>query len=194
MTMTARMRGAIGAGVIALLAGSIVGCAAQPAPTPTPTQTETRPATQSPSPTTPPAAFTCDELVPTSVLDSALGGTYTLNPSFEPEADSPAGQIAAAGGTACEWSDGAGATVLLAAGSPGAGVIESAKSEAARAGQTTDAFGSSLASFLSGEGGTTIDVFSEIGTWVHTESAAFTSATVAQPIVASVLQALPSGG
>lgn len=185
------------AAMAALVALSIVGCAAQPTPTPTSSPTNTHPATQAPAPvptSTPGSASpTCEELVPSSVLDDALGGSFALNASFTPSSGSAAGEIVDAGGTACEWSNADGVTVLLAAGAPSEDVAAAGKSEASRAGESTDAFGSSVDSFLSGEGGTTIDVFTRSEAWVHAESAAFTSVAAAQSIIASALQELPSG-
>lgn len=184
---------------VAVLAvpAALAGCSSAPAPEPTETVIETVAPPSSPDPTPSPtqtaAGITCDELVSTSVLDDAFGGTFTLDDAFEPDADSPAGELLAGGGTACEWADGSGNTVLLAAGSPGADVTDAAESEAARAGEETDVFGSSLTAYSSGQGGTIIDVFSENGTWVHTESSLYTSPDLAEPVVSAALQEQPSG-
>lgn len=167
----------------------LAGCAQTPTPTPTPTETS------APSPTTPasdPTALTCDEIAPVSVLDSALGESFTLNRAFAPQTGSAGAELVAAGGAACEWTDGSGATVLIAAGEPGSTVIEAAKSEASRAGTATDVFGASLTAYVSGDGGSTIDVFSEGGAWVQTTSLLYSSPSDAKPIIEQVMQALPS--
>src|SRR5262245_9385315 len=84
---------------------ALAGCSSAPAPEPTETVVETvapaPPTTPAPGPTQMPSGITCDELVPTSVLDNAFGGTFTLDDAFEPDADSPAGELVAGGGTAC---------------------------------------------------------------------------------------------
>lgn len=179
---------ALGTGLV------LTGCAQSPAPEPT--QTIAPEPTGTTAPTTPasdPTALTCDEILPASVLDSALGESFTLNNSFVPETGSAGAELAAAGGAACEWTDGSGATVLVAAGTPGAAVIEAAESEASRAGETTDVFGASLTAYVSGEGGSTIDVFGEAGAWVHTVSSLYTSPSDAESIIEQIMQALPSG-
>ena len=166
----------------------LAGCAQTPTPTPT--------ETSAPSPTTPPSdptALTCDEIAPVSVLDSALGDSFTLNNAFVPQTGSAGAELAAAGGAACEWTDGSGATVLVAAGEPSPSVVEAAKSEASRAGTITDVFGASLTAYVSGDGGSTIDVFSEGGAWVQTTSSLYSTPSDAKPIIEQVMQALPSG-
>jgi hypothetical protein len=137
--------------------------------------------------------LTCDEILPVSVLDSALGESFTLNSAFVPEVGSAGAELAAAGGVACEWTDGSGATVLVAAGTPDSAVIEAPESEASRAGTATDVFGASLTAYVSGEGGSTIDVFGEAGAWVHTVSSLYTSPSDAESIIEQIMQALPSG-
>lgn len=182
---------------------ALAGCAQTPAPAPSPTATTapapaptttapTTAAPTTPSPAPPSDAFTCDEILPTSVLDDALGSTFTAATSYVPQGGSPAAELAAAGGAACEWTDGTGATVVLAAGIPDAATMKAAENEASRAGESTDAFGASLTSYVSGEGGTTIDVFGARGAWIHTTSPLYTSPDVAAPLVTQVMQALPS--
>lgn len=189
---TIAMAIALGTGLV------LAGCAQTPTrtPTPTPTSTPTRTPTSSPSSTTPapdPTALTCDDILPVSVLDSALGESFALNTAFVPQTGSAGAEIAGAGGTACEWTDGSGATVVVAAGEPGSSVIEAAKSEASRAGTATDVFGASLTAYVSGDGGSTIDVFSEGGAWVQTTSSLYSSPSDAESIIDQILQELPSG-
>ncbi|MGB4778200.1 hypothetical protein [Microbacterium sp.] len=184
---------------------ALAGCASTPTPTHTPTPTPTpntktqtapapAPSSETPQPQPEPTAatFTCDELVPVSLLNSTFGGSFTAQTPPAATDGSAVAQIIAAGGTACAWSNDSGQQVALAAGQFEADVIQAGESAAARAGEQTDAFGSDLTAYASGQGGTTIDVFSEIGAWVHTESVLFTSPAVAGPIVTSVMQELPS--
>ncbi|SIT66529.1 hypothetical protein [Microbacterium sp. RU33B] len=169
----------------------LAGCAQTAAPEPTQTSAPAPEPTQTSAPD--PASLTCDDILPTSVLDSALGASFTLNSDFVPQTGSAGSELAAAGGVACEWTDGAGATVLVAAGEPGPTVIEAAKAEASRAGTATDVFGASLTGFASGASGSTIDVFSESGAWVQTTSTLYSSPSDAVSIVEQIMQALPSG-
>lgn len=173
----------------------LTGCAQTPAPEPTsPPATEPVPAPETPAPTpTPtPAAFTCEELVPVSLLQSTFGGTFTPQEPPAPGAGSAVDMLVDAGGTSCAWSDDSGNVVLLAAGQVGTQVVDDAEAMVSRAGVETDVFGADLTAYSSGQGGTLIDVFSDIGAWVHTESVLFTSPAVAGPVVANVLQELPS--
>ncbi|PZQ91516.1 MAG: hypothetical protein DI534_00570 [Leifsonia xyli] len=172
---------------IAATTFALAGCT----PTPEPTPTQSNP--PAPSPSTEPAGLTCDEILPTAALDSALGTSFTLNAAFAPAAGSAGATIAAAGGVACEWSDSSGATVLVAAGAPGTSAIEAGKTLAASAGTPTTIFGASLTAYQSGQGGTTFDVFSETGNWVQTTSSLYTDPSDVTSIVAQIMQALPSG-
>lgn len=191
-----RPRSFAGEAFIAITALALVltGCAAASAPAPTPVKTKTAEPTPAHTTHAPvPSAINCDDVLPTAVLDSALGGTFTLTTSYVPTAGSPAAQIAGAGGVACEWTEESGATVLAAAGEPGASIIASGKSEAARAGTPIDTFGASLTAYQSGQGGTVFDIFSDGGAWVQTTSSLYASPSDVTGIVEQIMQALPSG-
>lgn len=152
-------------------------------PVSTPTEAPTQPAANAPS---------CDELLPTDVLARAFGGTFKLNHSYSPATSTPEHRIAENGGVACEWVQAGGPTFALAAGIPGESIVHAGKSEASRAGETSDVFGPNRTTYLSGPGGSIVDVFGDAGAWIHMTSSLLSEPGRAASIVTDVMQALPS--
>lgn len=148
------------------------------------------------SPSATPLGETCDDIMPTSVLDQYASG-FTLQSDYTPAAESNAAQILAAGGIACEWIATNDDHLTIAVARPSHVVLTIAETAVGGAGEPTDLFGSEMKAWAAKGGGTfpgQFDVFTPLGTWVSTTSSLYTGpdSTVAQTLVAAVLQALPS--
>lgn len=173
-------------------------------PTPAPAQSSSVPAS---SPTSPApgdgaapssAAFgSCDTLLPAEAV-TTFGAGLVPDSSFVPELGSYAAEIVSFGGIGCSWTDTTtGDTLTLAVAQPSKDELTTAETAlGGGAGTATDVFGSDIQAYTADGGGTftgDIEVFTPVGFWISTVSPLYTSAATAQPIVSSVLQALPAG-
>lgn len=193
-----------GAAVVAL-----AGCASTAAPAGSTSPTASVAAPSAPTPdgaSTPnagptqagptPLDETCDDIMPTSVLDQYASG-FALQAAYTPDPDSNAAQIVAEGGIACEWISTSGDHVLIAVGQPSHDALTRAETAAGGAGEPTTLFGPDLTAWAAKGGGTfpgQFDVFTPIGTWLSTTSSLYVDAEsrAAKTFVQQVLQALPS--
>jgi hypothetical protein len=155
----------------------------------------------SPSPSATGIGIPCDELVSPSVITAVKKGLEPTN-KIEVPGDSSAKTIRSLGGTVCDWvvsiGDGNSASVTVA-------VVKLSKAQQAKyeakvkAGSTsTIDFGSkpAIRGYEANTGGTysgDMEVFTEDGYWIAALSPLFLSPSYAESVIASVLQAIPSG-
>jgi hypothetical protein len=187
----------VGTTALALtLAGCSAGAGGSGGSSPAPSRTSSPASTPAPTATSA-LGITCDELLPSSVLDTLAPG-FALLPDSTPASGSNAAQIVSYGGISCDWSDASGATVTLAVAKPTADQLSTAETAIGGSGTRSTLFGADVTAWTPTGGGTfpgDFEVFPEAGYWISTVSSLYTGpdSTQAQTVVAQVLQALPSG-
>jgi hypothetical protein len=183
----------IGTTAVAL---TLAGCSGSGGSSPTPSRTASPTATPSPTATSA-LGFTCDELLPSSVLDTLASG-FTLQPDSTPASGSNAAQIVSYGGISCDWTATSGATLTLAVAKPTTDQLTTAETAIGNSGTPSTLFGADVKTWTVNGGGTfpgDFEVFPEAGYWISTVSSLYTGpdSTQAKTVVSQVLQALPSG-
>ena len=171
---------------LALAAGLLVaGCTpVQPTPTPTPTATNN-------------LGVTCSELVPRSVLD-AVHPQLTLDKHYTPQTGSYPHRIVELGGIACSWLSPDKESVDVAAVKMDKSTLASEEAKVKAGATSTLAFGSSpeIRGYEVNSGGTytgDMEVFTDTGYWISTQSPLFFAPSDAESVIGAVLQVLPSG-
>ena len=172
----------IAVGVVLLLAG----CVGSPSPSPSPSASAASL-----------LGVTCSELVPVPVVD-ALHPNMKLNPHYKPMEGTYPAKIAKLGGLACEWRAPDGVALEVAAAKLDKKTLAANEARVAAGSTVTLVFGEApeIRGYYANSGGTVtgdLEVFTETGYWLSAVSPLFFTASDAEAVVASMLQALPSG-
>lgn len=152
--------------------------AVAPAPTPTPTYAGTA------------VGVTCADLFAGGGLAAALPG-YALDPSFAPMSGSSAALAVSIQGAACGLTSPVG-PVSVGLAKPDAASTRALEASFAASGTPVPSFGPGVTATFDKMTGQE-QLFTANGVWISVQSSGFTSAETAQPLLAYIAQALPSG-
>jgi hypothetical protein len=194
-------RGAVAAAAVALAIATLAGCTSNPVAAPVKTSAPTAPASVPvATPTTPPPTqvaadatpvdLRCRVLVPTAVV-RALVPDLTVVKGWEPEAGTPAANLAALHGTACRWTNAAGDVLDVAAAKPSERDATALKNDLVERSQSVPTYGGEAYFQVvdhQGQG----DVFRG-RTWLSVRSNRFFEPGDASAVVAAALDALGYG-
>lgn len=180
---------------LAVVAGTLTGCAQQPIELPTAVPTESG----SPSATPGPAVEPSDDSTPVEVACADLVDAdtiYRFNPNFvllgdwTPDAGSAAADALAAGGIACRWvNQTSGDTIDVSVAAPGDDELADLESAASAEGEPVSAYGEEAYFEVADDAGTAT-VFDR-GYWLVAVSPAFLEPGEPEEIVSAALAALP---
>lgn len=150
-----------------------------------------------PTPSNNLSGITCNELVPAPVRD-ALHADMKAVPGYKPDAGTYPAKIVSLGGIACQWKASDGIALSVAAAHLGSADLRRNQRRVAASSTATIDFGASpeIRGYTANTGGTysgDMEVFSEEGYWLSAESPQFFGPEDAESVIASMLQAIPSG-
>lgn len=184
--------GTVAVAVLALVA--LTGCVEDgedpPAPSPTASQPpaeETPTPTPTPTPTAVPFSIDCDALLPPGSLTGLFAGFNRVG-TYVPPSGSLGDQVLDAEGTVCGWQNAQNQTLMIAVAQLDAATLLAKKNDLVMTSRSVPTFG--VEGYFQvksgvGEAEAFLDPY-----WIVTTSVKFAEPGEAQPVVASVLDAL----